>query len=260
MARASLSERHILRRHTCPWHATHSCALATYGAIGGINHGSDQLRNGESVEQRDTYPITYAILGLLALGEPRSGYDIKRLFDHLLSSMWSAAQSQVYKELRRMQALGWVAMQREEQESRPDRKLYSITEPGRAALRAWQAQPPAVFQLRDELLLKMLFGSFASPGDLARHLHTSIAEHELRLLAYRQNTLFLPTRGPSPLSHRRPNPYADEEEVDPYFRLVSRFAIEFEKTYLRWLYEALEEIDGQQQPPPDEDTEPPAQP
>lgn len=196
------------------------------------------------MERLEAYPVTYAILGLLAFWGPLSGYDIKRLFDHMLSTLWPAAQSQIYKELRRMKELGWVEMEREEQEARPDRKLYSITEQGYTALRTWQAHPPEVFQLRDELLLKVLFGSFATPADLAQNLRTSIATHEMRLLAYRQNALFLPTRGSLQHKDKRPNPYAVEGEEDPYFRLVVRFAIEFEKTYVRWLYEALDEIEG----------------
>ena len=202
------------------------------------------------MEQREAYPITYGILGLLAFWGPLSGYDIKRLFDHTLSAMWGAAQSQIYKELRRMKELGWVEMEREEQEARPDRKIYSITDQGHEALRKWQAQPPEVFQLRDELLLKVLFGSFATPADLAQNLRASIAAHEMRLLEYRQNALFLPTRGSVQHNDRRPNPYAVEGEEDPYFRLVVRFAIEFEKTYIRWLYEALDEIEGRQRRPP----------
>ena len=200
------------------------------------------------MEQREAYPITYGILGLLAFWGPLSGYDIKRVFDHTLSAMWAAAQSQIYKELRRMKELGWVEMEREEQEERPDRKIYSITDQGYTALRKWQAQPPEVFQLRDDLLLKVLFGTFATPSDLAQNLRTSIATHEMRLLAYRQNALFLPTQGPLQHKNRRPNPYAVEGEEDPYFRLVVSFAIEFEKTYVRWLYEALQEIEGRERP------------
>ncbi|MFL5703365.1 MAG: PadR family transcriptional regulator [Ktedonobacteraceae bacterium] len=208
------------------------------------------------MERLEAYPVTYAILGLLAFWGPLSGYDIKRLFDHMLSTMWGAAQSQIYKELRRMKEFGWVEMEREEQEARPDRKIYSITEQGHAALRKWQAQPPEVFQLRDELLLKVLFGTFASPDDLARHLRTSITTHEMHLLAYRQNALFLPARGSSQLKNKRPNPYAVKDEEDPYLRLVVRFAIEFEKTYIRWLYEALEEIEGDQKPLHDDEAAP----
>src|SRR5947207_1536105 len=198
------------------------------------------------MEQPEAYPITYGILGLLAFWGPLSGYDLKRLFDHTLAPMWGAAQSQIYKELRRMKELGWVDMQREEQESRPDRKLYSITDQGQTALRQWQAQPPEIIQVRDELLLKVLFGTFASPEDLAQNIRTSIADHEMRLLAYRQNALFLPTQGTFQQGNKRPNPYATQNQEDPYFSLIVHFAIEFEKTYIRLLYEALEVVENRQ--------------
>jgi DNA-binding MarR family transcriptional regulator len=167
--------------------------------------------------------------------------------------MWRAAQSQIYKELRRMKELGWVEMEREEQEARPDRKVYSITEQGHAALRKWQAQPPEVFQLRDELLLKVLFGTFAAPGDIAQNLRASIATHEMRLLAYRQNSYHIPTQGTLPQDNRRPNPYTSENEEDPYFALITRFAIDFEKTYIRWLSEALAMVEQNQPATPSDD-------
>ena len=197
-------------------------------------------------ERPEAYPITYGILGLLAYWGPLSGYDIKHVFDHTLTPMWGAAHSQIYKELRRMKDLDWVDMQREEQEARPDRKVYSITEKGNNALRKWQAQASEVFQLRDELLLKVLFGAFATPGDLAQHLHAGIANHEARLHQYRQNSLVIPPRGAFQQPNKRPNPYAAESEDDPYLALIAHFAIEFEKTYLRWLHEALDFVENRE--------------
>jgi len=200
------------------------------------------------MERVEAYPITYGILGLLAFWGPMSGYDIKRVFDHTLAPMWGAAHSQIYKELRRMKELEWVEMEREEQESRPDRKVYTITEKGSAALREWQAQPADVFQLRDELLLKVLFGTFAASGDLANNLRAAIADHEMRLLSYRQSSLFIPTKGEWRHSDKRHNPYAVESEEDPYFGLIARFAIDFEKMYLNWLYEVLKFVEDKQAP------------
>ncbi|BCL80541.1 PadR family transcriptional regulator [Ktedonobacteria bacterium brp13] len=191
------------------------------------------------MDRSNAYPITYGVLGLLAFWGPQSGYDLKRLFDHSLSPMWGAAHSQIYHELRRMKDLGWVEMEREEQESRPDRKVYSITPRGSEALASWQAQPASVLQLRDELLLKILFGSFASHDDLAANLKKGIAEHEMRLLNYRQNLQYIPTRGERIQEGRRHNPYTEADEGDPFFTLIARFAIEFENAYLRWLYETL---------------------
>ncbi len=195
------------------------------------------------MERHEAYPITYGILGLLAFWGPLSGYDIKRLFDHMLAPMWGAAHSQIYKELRRMEVLGWVDMKREEQEARPDRKIYSVTDKGNAALQKWQGQPSDVFQMRDELLLKVLYGTFAAPGNLAQNLRAGITQHEMRLLTYRQSMQFIPIRGAFPHGDKRHNPYAVESEGDPYFNLITHFAIEFEKTYLRWLYEALDFVE-----------------
>ncbi len=103
-------------------------------------------------------------------------------------------------------------------------------------------------------LLKVLFGTFASPDDLAENLRMSIANHEMRLLAYRQNALFLPARGAFQHGNKRPNPYGAESQEDPYFSLVVRFAIEFEKTYIQWLYEALEVVENRQKQAPLDDS------
>src|SRR5947207_6025692 len=180
-----------------------------------------------------------------------SGYDIKHMFDHTLAPMWGAAHSQIYKELRRMKEAGWVEMEREEQESRPDRKVYTVTNQGLAALRAWQAQPADVLQLRDELLLKLLFGSFGAPADVAENIRAGIARHEERLREYRANALNIPARGAFQrvgegnigALGKRPNPYAAESEEDVYPALIAHFAIEFEKMYLSWLHEALEVVE-----------------
>jgi DNA-binding PadR family transcriptional regulator len=200
------------------------------------------------MDRPEAYPVTYGVLGLLAFWGPLSGYDLKRLFDHILAPMWGAAHSQIYNELRRMKELGWVEMQREEQEMRPDRKVYHLTQAGQEALATWQEQPPTVLQLRDELLLKVLFGSFASPRALAANLRASMVAHEQRLLQYRQNLQRLPVRGMPSQPSGRPNPYATDNEEDPYFRLISRFAIDFEKMYLNWLHEALAHLEGEEPP------------
>lgn len=214
------------------------------------------------MEKQEAYPITYIVLGLLAFMGPMSGYDIKRAFDHMLLPMWGAAHSQIYKELRRMEGLGWVTMEREEQETRPDRKVYYMTAKGQEALAEWQTQSPDGLQLRDELLLKLLFGTFAPPGALAANVRESIMHHEQRLLQYRANLQYLPvfenalqnhashspnapnTSNANPAGMKRPNPYAPQKENDPYLNQVARFAVAFEETYLKWLYETLDVVEG----------------
>ena len=197
----------------------------------------------EPTEQTEAYPITYGVLGLLAFLGPMSGYDIKRAFDHVLAPMWGAAHSQIYKELRRMETLGWVRMKREEQESRPDRKVYSIMPAGRQALIAWEGQPSFVLQMRDELLLKILFGSYAPPGALKATVKAGIEFYEQRLAVFQDNLDHLIIRHDQP----QETPEAGQSAGDPFARLITQLAIAGTETYLKWLHEVLAFVEGNQE-------------
>jgi len=189
------------------------------------------------MERGEAYPITYGVLGLLAFSGPMSGYDLKQAFDIALLPMWNATHSQIYNELRRMAGLGWVTMERQAQDTRPDRKVYTITPAGQAALRHWQTMQPARgLQMRDEVLLRFVFGAFADPSALATTLRAAIADHEQRLATYRANAACLP---PTPALE---GPAASAP--DPFFVEMARFGLSFEEMYLRWLHEALRFVEA----------------
>lgn len=80
--------------------------------------------------------------------------------------------------------------------------------------------------------------AFAAPESLAENLRQAISAHELRLLEYR-NMQFLPVRRGPYHAGSRLNPYAPESQEDPFFPLITQFAEEFEKMYLKWLHETL---------------------
>lgn len=195
----------------------------------------------ESAEQLEAYPITYGVLGLLGFMGPMSGYDIKQAFDGILSPMWGAVHSQIYKELRRMEALGWVSMKREEQETRPDRKVYSITPEGYKALAAWESKPEFATQVRDELLLKITFGSFAPPGVLLPTVRAGIAFHERRLAEYHDNLQHILPRPDQPQE-----PEVAQKAEDPFARQITLLAIAVEEVYVAWLHEVLALLEKQQ--------------
>ncbi len=191
------------------------------------------------MERREAYTITYAILGMLARWGPMTGYDVKRWFDQGVGQIWSAAYGQIYKELKRLQDLGWAEMEREEQESRPDRKVYCVTPAGREALARWLSERAEPVQLRDELLLKIVFGAFAAPGALADTLRSAIADHEQRLMQYHEE---LRIHGDPTQPEIWQQPTSAESPTDPYIGLTARLAVAFEEMYLRWLHETLELI------------------
>jgi DNA-binding PadR family transcriptional regulator len=99
--------------------------------------------------------VTPVLLGMLAMG-PRSGYDIKTVVDRSTRFFWAASYGQIYPELRRLEAEGLV-----EGEDRPNggrsRRVYTLTESGRDALRDWLLSSRFNVELRDESLLQLFF-------------------------------------------------------------------------------------------------------
>ena len=64
--------------------------------------------------------------------EPRSGYDIKRAVDRTIRHFWAASYGQIYPELKRLEAAGWIAGKDAPQGARA-RRVYTITAQGRAS-------------------------------------------------------------------------------------------------------------------------------
>jgi DNA-binding PadR family transcriptional regulator len=100
---------------------------------------------------------SYALLALLdQLGESTS-YDIKQAMDKSIQNFWPVPHTTAYEEPARLVEGGYLTASQEENGRR--RKVYSLTDAGREALRAWAVEPSAAPpQLRDELMLKVFAG------------------------------------------------------------------------------------------------------
>ena len=99
----------------------------------------------------------YALLGLLTLA-PMCGYEMKKYSERSLKYFWSESYGQIYPMLSRMKAEGLVTAQKDQQEGRPGRIVYSITDKGREVLRDWMQTPIEPTKPRIELLLRLFFG------------------------------------------------------------------------------------------------------
>lgn len=106
-----------------------------------------------------------AILGFLSL-EPTSGYTLKQRFDGSVRSFWSATQSQIYRELHALEREGLVEVEAVPGNGRPERKVYSLTTPGRTALQQWLEEPLDPLVLRHPMLLKLVFAAHVAPASL----------------------------------------------------------------------------------------------
>src|SRR4029450_9274695 len=101
-----------------------------------------------------------AILGFLSL-EPTSGYTLKQRFDGSVRSFWSATQSQIFREPHALEEEGLVEVEAVPGNGKPERKVYSLTAPGRDALQRWLAEPLEPLGLRHPMLLKLVVGARA---------------------------------------------------------------------------------------------------
>jgi len=109
--------------------------------------------------------LKYAILGFLGYA-PFSGYDLKKAFDVSIQHFWPADQSQIYRTLATLEEEGWVEMELVQQDNRPDKKVYHITQAGREELHCWLSAPPPLEQVRRASLIQVFFAGRLSDEEI----------------------------------------------------------------------------------------------
>lgn len=166
-----------------------------------------------------------AVMAALLEGES-SGYDLAKGFNATVANFWTAPPQQLYKELDRMEADGLIAARLVQQERRPNKRMFSLTDAGRQALRDFTAQQPRPSAIRDELLVQV---QSVDAGDVdavraAITAHRQAAEEKLvRYERLRERLL----DGRTEHDYLRQAP-----RVGPYLTLVRGLA--FEQENIRW--------------------------
>lgn len=95
------------------------------------------------------------ILTVLTQGR-MTGYEITKNFDDVLSYFWRASHQQVYRELGRLSDDGCVAHELVEQDGKPNKKIYRLTDRGREELAGWVAAETELPRPQYDLLVKLL--------------------------------------------------------------------------------------------------------
>jgi PadR family transcriptional regulator AphA len=106
----------------------------------------------------------YVVLGMVSLGA-RSGYQIKQDVERSIRFFWTISQAQIYPCLEQLERQGFVTGT-DQPAGRRRRRIYEITDSGRAALASWLTASETIpFELRDVGLLKLFFADALSPAD-----------------------------------------------------------------------------------------------
>ncbi len=170
----------------------------------------------------------FAVLGMLMAG-PRSGYDLKRQFEEQIGHFWSESLGQIYPTLARLKEEGSLRVRTEKTPGRPDRKVYSVTERGRKKFDAWFDEAPARERVRNELLLKVFFGTESSPERVLEHIERYEAEQTETGRLYRMFSQVIEEREVS-----------DERRL--YWRLALASGRHINRARLAWCREAKASI------------------
>jgi PadR family transcriptional regulator, regulatory protein AphA len=110
-------------------------------------------------------PVSYLVLGIVALRGPTTPYDLKRFVKLSIGHFWPFPHTQLYVEPARLAEAGLLDEEREETGRR--RRHYSLTEAGRLRLAEWLAEPvTSPTEYRDLGLLKLFFSELAEPPQI----------------------------------------------------------------------------------------------
>jgi DNA-binding PadR family transcriptional regulator len=84
--------------------------------------------------------LKYVLLGLLTQ-QPKHGYELKLEAERLLGGSAELNPGQLYPLLRKLAEQRLIAGERIEQEDRPDKRVFTLTEAGAHDLDQWLAEP-----------------------------------------------------------------------------------------------------------------------
>ena len=114
----------------------------------------------------DESTLGYALLGLLTQ-QPRSGYDLRKLFVATPMGLFSDSPGAIYPALGRLERRGWIAAAPAPRGGRR-RRAYAPTPDGRAAFAVWVSQSPTrddIARRWDVLMLRIaLMGGVVKPA------------------------------------------------------------------------------------------------
>ena len=102
--------------------------------------------------------FSYMVMALVGRGGA-SPYELQRMARQGRIYDW-AGESQYYVEPKRLAKLGYLEARKEPGQTRP-RTVYTLTDKGRDALRAWARTPARLSPVRSEPLIRLLVADLA---------------------------------------------------------------------------------------------------
>lgn len=138
----------------------------------------------------------YAILGILLLDGPATGYEIKSLTGRSTVYFWRESDSTIYPMLKVLAKEGKV-LSKIVYVGKKKKDVFSITETGQAEFKAWLGSPTGSETPRNEFLLKLFF--VADRKEMGRLFQERLEKSERIYEEYKKIEERLESLGDSPM-------------------------------------------------------------
>lgn len=186
--------------------------------------------------------LRQAILGILT-ADGLTGYEFSKAFEDSVGYVWSAPQSQIYPELRRMEADGLVAGKDLARGSSTKRR-YEITDDGRAELQGWLKEPVPFRAERNPHRLQALYYDMIPPEVAREHFEAYLHHWQERLVQSQTRRDMIVARR-LPLLRRRleGRDPAEYEAITAFKAHVFEGQIAVAEAEIAWARRGLELID-----------------
>ncbi|ARN73398.1 PadR family transcriptional regulator [Oceanicoccus sagamiensis] len=165
--------------------------------------------------------LKHALLAMLDI-DKGSGYDLIKRFDQSVAFFWPSSFQQVYKELTWLEDKGFILAEAVNQQGKPDKKIYQVTDSGGEELQRWLSLPAKEMKIKDTFLIKVFGGQRSTPEQLLEDLHRQQRQHKENLASYKT------------IAHnlKQLSPAKFKQYALPYQTL--KLGIRFEETWLEW--------------------------
>lgn len=171
--------------------------------------------------------MKYSVLGILHYKDLH-GYRIREHLERHFGFVWSINPGQIYPVLKSLVDEGLIAIVgiNQNENKGPYRKLYTITEAGRAEFQRWlKESPKKTMVVRDPFLTRFIFFGYGDIENSLKLINEQIAIYEEQLI-YRKANL----------------PRWSKQSQYP--RMIAELGLSLNTMYLEWLKRAREEIAG----------------
>jgi DNA-binding PadR family transcriptional regulator len=120
------------------------------------------------------------ILGMLQK-RSYSGYELKHYFESVFSFFFDASFGTIYPTLSRMEQLGYITKESIQQDNRPNKNIYTITDRGQEQFRLYLSSGIEKQTFRSDLLMRLYFGEFVERDVVIKWLQDELQEREKKL-------------------------------------------------------------------------------